>query len=140
MAVSWRFVIGFGAFGALLTMAFSLSSNPFGTTMLRSLYALLAFSGLGLLAKLALGALLNPGARGAAALEPNPDEQERGSMLDLSTPDEEEALSEMLKRQWAEGKAEPIADFQPLQPKRVVSLDHPNPEEVAQAIRRLTDE
>ena len=46
----------------------------------------------------------------------------------------------MMKDQWAEGKVEPIKGFQPLQPKRLVSLDNPNPEEVVQAIRRLTDE
>ncbi len=140
---SWRFTIGFGVFGALLTCVISLSNNPLGTTLLRSLYAFLAFAALALAAGFVLGQLLSPGKQLAASgADASPD---RGSMLDLTTPDEGEALSEMMKEQWADGKPETtkdegVKDFQPLQPKRVVSLDNPNPEEVAQAIRRLTDE
>ncbi|MFC4598965.1 hypothetical protein [Cohnella hongkongensis] len=142
MKGSWRFTIGFGVFGALLTCVISLSNNPLGTTLLRSLYAFLAFAALALALSFVLGQLLAPGKPAAAAAESGPD---RGSVLDLTTPDEGEALSEMLKEQWTDGRPEATADeevkgFQPLQPKRVVSLDNPNPEEVAQAIRRLTDE
>ncbi|MFB9273586.1 hypothetical protein [Cohnella cellulosilytica] len=139
---SWRFTIGFGVFGALLTCVISLSNNPLGTTLLRSFYAFLAFVALAFAASFVLGQLLSPGKLAASGGELSPD---RGSVLDLTTPDEGEALSEMLKEQWSDGnpettKDEQFKDFQPLQPKRVVSLDNPNPEEVAQAIRRLTDE
>ncbi|WP_372631727.1 hypothetical protein [Cohnella sp.] len=142
MKGSWRFIIGFGVFGALLTGLISLSSNPLGTTLLRSFYAFLAFAALALVASFVLGQLLAPGKPAVSGI---PAEDDRGSLLDLTTPDEGDALSEMLKEQWTDGKPETakeeeVKGFQPLQPKRVVSLDNPNPEEVAQAIRRLTDE
>jgi len=142
MKSSWRFPIGFGASGALLTFLISLSNNTLGTTLLRSFYAFLAFAALAFAASFVLGQLLAPGKPAASDGEDSPN---RGGVLDLTTPDEGDALSEMMKEQWAEGKTaatkdEAVQSFQPLQPKRVVSLDNPNPEEVAQAIRRLTDE
>jgi hypothetical protein len=135
MIGSWRLNVGFGAFGALLTFLFSLSNNPIGTTFMRSLYAFLVFAAIALVIRIVLGQLLNP------ALKPTTAgvlTEERGAVLDLMTPDE--ALSEMMKEQWAESNGEKVKGFQPLQPTRLVSLDNPNPEEVVQAIRRLTDE
>ncbi|MCD9023386.1 hypothetical protein [Cohnella silvisoli] len=137
MIGSWRLNVGFGAFGALLTFLFSLSNNPIGTTLKNSLYAFIAFAAIALVIRLVLGQLLNPANKidAASALE-----KDRGAVLDITTPDEGDSLSELMKEQWADGKGEPIKGFQPLQPKRLVSLDNPNPEEVVQAIRRLTDE
>ncbi len=137
MIGSWRLNVGFGGFGALLTFLFSLSNNPIGTTFLRCFYAFLVFAALGFVIRVVLGQLMNP-AKKAVATETS--EEDRGAVLDLTTPDEGESLSELMKEQWADGKGETIKGFQPLQPKRLVSLDNPNPEEVVQAIRRLTDE
>lgn len=137
MTGSWRYYVGFGAFGALLTFMFSLSNNPIGTTFLRSLYAFLVFAALALVVGVVLGQLLNPGKKTESIEAADTD---RGAVLDVMTPDEGDSLSEMMKEQWADGKGEPIKGFQPLQPTRLVSLDNPNPEEVVQAIRRLTDE
>ncbi len=137
MVGSWRLNVGFGGFGALLTFMFSLSNNPLGTTFMRSLYAFIVFAALALVVRFVLGQVLNP-AKKPDAIEFT--ENERGAVLDITTPDEGDSLSEMMKEQWADGKGEPIKGFQPLTPKRLVSLDNPNPEEVVQAIRRLTDE
>ncbi|WP_239616998.1 hypothetical protein [Cohnella mopanensis] len=138
MVGSWRLNVGFGAFGAILTFMFSLSNNPIGTTLIRSLYAFLVFAALAFVVRLVLGQLLNPAKKPDAA--DLPTDNERGAVLDVTTPDEGDSLSEMMKEQWADGKGEAIKGFQPLQPTRLVSLDNPNPEEVVQAIRRLTDE
>ncbi|RKP55481.1 hypothetical protein D7Z26_09865 [Cohnella endophytica] len=139
MVGSWRLNVGFGGFGAILTFMFSLSNNPIGTTLTRSLYAFLAFAALAFVLRIVLGQLMNPAAK-VPISDPESVDDERGTKLDLTTPDEGESLSELMKEQWADGKGEPVKGFQPLQPKRVVSLDNPNPEEVVQAIRRLTDE
>jgi hypothetical protein len=136
MIGSWRLCVGFGGFGAILVFLFSLSNNPLGTTFQRSLYALLVFTGIAFAVSVILGVLLNPRAKSGNDLT----EEERGSVLDIVTPDEGQSLSDMMKEQWADGKGEAVKGFQPLQPKRLVSLDNPNPEEVVQAIRRLTDE
>lgn len=145
MIGSWRIKVGFGGFGAFLTLLFSLSSNPLETTLVRCVYAFVAFTAVAFAIAFVLGQLLQP-ARAAAqaipALEDAPD-AERGANLDLTIPDEGEQLTELMKERWADGKGGAPAEtpsFQPLVPKRVVSLDNPNPEEVVQAIRRLTDE
>lgn len=141
MIGSWRMNAGFGAFGALLTFLFSYSSNPAGTTLIRSVYAFLAFAAVAFAISLVLGVLLRPGGKDAPPITGQQDgaEEERGGKLDLVTPDEGDELTEMMKERWADGKSE-APSFQPLAPKRLVSLDNPNPEEVVQAIRRLTDE
>jgi hypothetical protein len=138
MIGSWRLNVGFGAFGALLTFLFSLSNNPIGTTCIRSFYAFLVFAAIAFAVRIVLGQLLHPAKKPQAP--ELPADNERGTVLDVTTPDEGDSLSEMMKEQWADGKGEPIKGFQPLQPTRLVSLDNPNPEEVVQALRRLTDE
>ncbi|BBI34414.1 hypothetical protein [Cohnella abietis] len=138
MVGSWRLNIGFGVFGAILTFLFSLSNNPIGTTCIRSFYAFLVFAAIAFVVRLVFGQLMNPVKKMEAIDAP---EEDRGTVLDISTPDDGDSLSEMMKEQWAEGKGETAASgFEPLQPTRLVSLDNPNPQEVVQAIRRLTDE
>ncbi|WP_256761348.1 hypothetical protein [Cohnella sp. WQ 127256] len=137
MMGSWRLNVGFGGFGAILTFLFSLSNNPLGTTFMRSLYAFIVFAAIAFVVSLVLGQLMNPNKKVEEIETPD---QDRGTVLDVMTPDEGDSLSEMMKEQWADGKGETIKGFQPLQPQRLVSLDNPNPEEVVQAIRRLTDE
>jgi hypothetical protein len=136
MIGSWRWNAAFGGLGAALTFLFSLGNNPLITTFIRCFYAFIAFALIAFAVRFVL-ALLLPTSR--------PDnetllEEDRGAVLDLVTPGEEQSLSEMMKENWSDGKDSPVIGFQPLQPKRLVSLDNPNPEEVVQAIRRLTDE
>ena len=143
MIGSWRINVGFGAFGALLTWLFSFSSNPIGTTFVRGVYAFITFAVIAIVISLLLGQLLRPGGKSEPVITDLQDQtsEERGGNLDMITPDEGDELTEMMKERWADGKGEAQgSDFQPLAPKRVVSLDNPNPEEVVQAIRRLTDE
>jgi hypothetical protein len=137
MIGTWRLNVGFGVFGAILTLLFSLSNNPLGTTFQRSFYAFVVFAVIGYIVRLVLGQLMNPGAKLKEVSSP---EEDRGVVLDITTPDEGVSLAELMKAQWADGKGETVKGFQPLQPKRLVSLDNPNPEQVVQAIRRLTDE
>lgn len=143
MIGSWRINVGFGAFGALLTWLFSFSSNPIGTTLVRGVYAFATFTAIAFVISLLLGQLLQPGGKSEPAITDLPDDtvDDLGGNLDMITPDEGDELAEMMKESWSDGKGEAQSqDFQPLAPKRLVSLDNPNPEEVVQAIRRLTDE
>ena len=138
MTGSWRLIIGFGGFGALLTFLFSLSNNPFGTTFLRSFYAFVVFAALAFAVRFVLGQLIVPATPAQEAADIS--EEDRGTVLDLTTPDEGDSLSEMMKEQWSGSKDDSGKGFQPLQPKKLVSIDDPNPEDVVKAIRRLTDE
>jgi|HigsolmetaGSP12D_1036236.scaffolds.fasta_scaffold00881_6 flagellar biosynthesis/type III secretory pathway M-ring protein FliF/YscJ len=145
MTGSWRWNFGFGLFGSALTFLFSVGNNPLETTLLRCLYAFLAFTALAFGVRFVLGQLMRPAA--AARPEKPAQEQadERGAVLDLVTPDDEASLTGLIKEQWSGGQEPapapaPSGEFKPLQPKRLVSLNNQGPEEVAQAIRRLTDE
>ncbi|CAI6027346.1 hypothetical protein [Cohnella sp. JJ-181] len=139
MSVPWRWNIGFAAFGAVLIFLISLSSNPPLTSLVRSLYAFIAFGLLGLFVRIVLQQLLRP----ARTLGGDKEraEEERGIVLDMTTPEDDESLSLLMKEQWT-GKEEPqSAGFQPLKPPKLVSIeDEPDPEQVAQAIRRLNDD
>ncbi|MCC3376213.1 hypothetical protein [Cohnella sp. REN36] len=138
MIGSWRWNVGFAFFGAVLTLLFSIGHNPIGTTLLRSLYALAAFGLLGLLVRFVWGQLLRPA---QVPLLPQPiPEEGRGAVLDVTTPGDDESLTDLMKRQWTGAGGEPVAGFQPLDPPKLVSIDHPEPEQVVQAVRRLTDE
>ncbi|MBW5444550.1 hypothetical protein GE107_00530 [Cohnella sp. CFH 77786] len=136
MIGSWRWNAVFGGFGALLTFVFSLGNNPITITFIRCVYAFLAFALIAFAVRFLLASALPPSRPDSESVPM----EDRGSVLDLVTPGEEEALSEMMKENWTGGKENPVLGFQPLQPKRLVSLDNPDPEEVVQAIRRLTDE
>jgi hypothetical protein len=144
MRRTWRWVVGFAGFGAALTFFISLSNNPLATTALRTLYAFLAFGLIGSVVHVALSQLLRPAGRMAPA-DAGPSD-ERGAVVDLSTPEDDGVLADMLKEQWAESGKPAGADsggaseFKPLKPQRLVSIDNPKPEEVVQAVRRMTDE
>ncbi len=137
MIGTWRWNAAFGGFGAALTLIFSLGNNPLLTTLSRTFYAFVVFILIAYAVRFILGLIHLP--QPEVPDEAQPDE-ERGQNLDLVTPDEEAELSQMLKDSWTGGKDVQEAGFQPLTPTRLVSLDHPDPEEVAQAVRRLTSE
>jgi flagellar biosynthesis/type III secretory pathway M-ring protein FliF/YscJ len=136
MIGSWRWNAVIGGAGGLLTFLIALSRNTLLTSFVRGLAAFAAFGVLAFAVRFLLAQALLPSNRPEAGQA----EEEPGAVLDLVTPDEEEALSEMLKENWAEARESPSAEFQPLQPKRLVNLDQPDPEDVVQAIRRLNDE
>ncbi|WP_276352479.1 hypothetical protein [Cohnella caldifontis] len=137
MIGSWRWNAVFGGAGGLLTFLVSLSRNTMFTSFVRGLAAFAAFALIAFAIRFLLAQAQLPSSRPESELT---EDEERGKVLDLVTPDEGEALSEMLKENWSDGRESPDAGFQPLQPKKLVHLDGPDPEDVVQAIRRLADE
>jgi flagellar biosynthesis/type III secretory pathway M-ring protein FliF/YscJ len=135
MVGTWRWNVWFGAFGALLTFVFSLSSNLLSTTLIRCSYAFLAFLVVAFGLRYVVGVALHPSADGTSLKLA----EERGAKLDLVTPEDDD-LQIRMKEQWADGKNDANSGFQPLKPQRLVSLDDSDPEELAKAIRSLTDE
>jgi len=141
MIGSWRWNVGLGLFGVVLTLLFSLGSNGLEVSALRSVYAFIAFFLLAYLFRMVLAAVL----RGSAAesfQEPDPiTEENKGGTVDMSTPDETDQLNEMLKLQ-LDGNVKTDTDeqapFQPLTPPKLVSTQNKEPEELAKAIRHLT--
>lgn len=130
-SIRWNLVLGLA--GMLLTFFFSLGNNGFAVSCIRALYAFAAF--------FVAGWLL----RGALQLIVASNESERtgelgdvGSHVDLQTPDDGAELNEMLKAQRETGRPDDAAaEFRPLEPKRVFSIEGKNPEDLAQAVRHL---
>lgn len=137
MNVPWRWNIGFAGFGAVLIFLLSLSSNPLMTSLLRGLYASIAFGLLGLFVRLVLRQLLAPARTIGGDKERT--EEERGIMLDMTTP-EDESLSRLMREQWTGKEEETSAGFEPLRPPKLVTIDDPDMQQVAQAVRRLNDD
>lgn len=138
MSVPWRWNVGLAGLGAVLIFLISLSSNPLPTSLLRGLYAFIAFGLLGFFFRVVLQQLLRPAK--TVGGEKERAEEERGIVLDMTTPDDDASLSQLMKEQWTGTEEPQSAGFEPLKPPRLVSIDDPNPEQVAQAIRRLNDD
>ncbi|MFD0711296.1 hypothetical protein [Paenibacillus sp. GCM10027626] len=142
MIGSWRLNIAFGLCGAILTAIFAWNSNGFALAMLRSVYAFIAFFAIAYIFRIILAAIVNP--QQAFEEERQEDEPElgtKGSVVDLTTPEEEEDLGALLKPRMEEelsqvpGKA---VEFKPLQPEQLFSKAKREPEEMAKAVRHLT--
>ncbi|WP_346657570.1 hypothetical protein [Paenibacillus sp. YPG26] len=58
-------------------------------------------------------------------------------MLDLTTPDETEELNDLLKQK-PDVPSEP-SEFSPLNPPKLVKTSEQDPEEMAKALRHLTE-
>ncbi|XEC97134.1 hypothetical protein AB6A23_11620 [Paenibacillus tarimensis] len=143
MLGSIRWNSALGLFGFILTFIFSIGSNGFTITLLRSVYAFLTLFAIAFALRYVLG-LINAsvGRQSSNALQQQAEEQ-TGSELDLVTPDEQEDLNRMLKEQMVAGRplgsAEQQSSFQPLSPPKLVSAKDKSAEELAQAVRHLAE-
>ena len=116
----------------MFTFIFSIRNNLWMTSMYRALIAcaiwfLLAFLLNWMFAAITGREQPKRGRRLAA-------EQDRGTVLDLSTPDEDRELMDLIH---AESSSKENGDFVPLNPPKLVSTK--DPEELAKAVRHLTE-
>jgi len=134
MLGSVRWNLTMGALGLLLAFIFSLGNNGFVVSSMRGLYGFAAFF---LLAYILRGALhIIVGSPGAAGTPEQPNDPNVGTNVDMSTPTEDEDLNELLKSQLEGGEL----GFKPFEPTRLVSTQNKEPEQLAEAIRHLTEE
>ncbi|WP_028611013.1 hypothetical protein [Paenibacillus harenae] len=147
MLGTWRWNVVFGLIGTVLTVAFSTQNNPVPVTLLRGMYAFIAFFVLAYAARAVLAYILRPPA--AFAPEHAAQEEGRGTQLDMQTPEETDDLNELLKSQLQDGAmaqpssgkpAKDAAEFRPLSPPQLLSAKNKQPEELVKAIRHLTGE
>ncbi|EXX91268.1 hypothetical protein BG53_11785 [Paenibacillus darwinianus] len=139
MLGSVRWNLASGISGMLLTFLASFGNNGFAVSCLRGLYAFIAFFMLGYLIRVVLRGIV-----GTAPSEDWPDIQADpsvGGQVDFSTPDEGEDLNGLLRAQLdgsdnASGEA---VGFAPFQPKKLASTQNLDPEELANALRHLSD-
>jgi hypothetical protein len=140
-----RWNIGLGIIGFITTFALSVTMNLFTTTILRSIYGFIAFFLLTFLVRwlLAVVAGLDSSQGEGAGVAPKSDasDKAKGHHVDMMTPNEEQSLQEMLRQNIDPGsQAAGEASFTPLNPPKLVSsIREENPEDLANAVRRLTE-
>ncbi|NIK68853.1 MULTISPECIES: hypothetical protein [unclassified Paenibacillus] len=141
MVGNWRWNVGLGIFGAVLTLLFSIGKNPLSVMLMRSMYAFIAFAAIAFVMRFLLALILSPPVMHQAETA---GEEGKGTQLDLQTPDESEDLNQLLKSQMDGHKAQDAQqqdqqnEFKPLTPPKLVSTQNKEPEELAKAIRHLT--
>ncbi len=133
-----RFYILSGIAGFIFTFIFSIRNNLWTTSMARAFLAfviwfVLAFLLKGLLDIIA-GRNGNSPKAGKSADTGTAQEDERGAVLDLATPDEDEELMDMIH---SENGSKGKGGFVPLNPPKLVSTK--DPEELAKAVRHLAE-
>jgi energy-coupling factor transporter transmembrane protein EcfT len=138
-SLRWNFIFGFVGF--LMTLWISYSNNVLTTTLLRSLYSFLILFVVMFVFRWLLGTLVGLKDIGHEAPPAEVEDDHLGTALDLTTPDDEESLKQMLNGGAAPAQNMKDAEFEPMNPPRLVSnptgLD---PEQLAGALRRMTDE
>ncbi|GIP14572.1 hypothetical protein J40TS1_02140 [Paenibacillus montaniterrae] len=147
---SWRWNLSFGIFGLIIVFLIGMINNPWTTSLLRGGYAFVLFFLLAFVVRYIMASLLAPSPERAAAEQEMVEEELAGSNIDYVTPDGEEDLNAVLREQMAQGKVEkaepaPVQDekaaqFQPLKPKKLVSTENMQAEDLTRAVRHLTGE
>jgi len=148
---SWRWNLGFGVFGLLAVFLIGLSNNPWAISLIRGLYACIAFFLLAYPIRYILGLLFRADESHLDDDDQTEEEQTlSGANVDYVTPEGEEDLNAILRDQLATGiseeKAEPLTknekseQFKPLKPTKLVSTDNIQAEELTKAVRHLTGE
>lgn len=136
--IRWNYI--FGAVGSIFALMVSWSNNVWTTSLLRAIIAFVIWFGLAYGVRFALGVLLSDheGKQPEIGASKNPN---AGTMLDMTTPDEEDVLRDLLRPNGADSKSNPVEDeggsFQPLQPPKLVTKAQPDAEELAQAVRHF---
>ncbi|WP_138493954.1 hypothetical protein [Paenibacillus pinistramenti] len=133
----------FGGVGFLLTLIVSSSHNLFITSIIRSLIAFVIWFLLAFGIRWMFG-MLQTGHAPVNAKAPTgkEDGEKKGLRFDMTTPDENEAIHDMLKPSEHETSEtnQGAASFQPLNPPRLVKTADRDPEELAKAVRHLTED
>ncbi|MEB3101139.1 hypothetical protein [Ferviditalea candida] len=121
-----------------ITFIFSIMHNVFVTALLRSVYSFLILFLLMFLLRWMLGTLADL-QHGPAGNDPHkhPEGVTTGKNVDIATP-EDENLNELLRQQLSSGNDAQV--FQPLNPKRFISKENPDPAHLAEVIRNLSED
>lgn len=123
-----------GLVGFIFTFFVTYSNNVLGTSLLRSLIAFIIWFLLAFLLRWVLGFIM---IQTSPPDEVDTGGEELGAKLDISTPNEDEELINLLKPKPGQGN-ENSEGFKPLTPPKLVSMK--DPEELVKAVRHLKEE
>ncbi|OPA77618.1 hypothetical protein BVG16_14325 [Paenibacillus selenitireducens] len=135
--IRWNF--GFAIVGFVITFLLSIQHNLLTTSLLRSLYAFVIWFVIAYVIRFILAQLL--ASKQSEELSSSvPDEAALGKQLDLVVPDETEELHNLLKPKSGKEEAAAASEFKPLNPPKLVKVTEQDPEQMAKAIRHLTED
>lgn len=146
---SWRWNVSFGLLGLVIIFLVGLTNNPWLTSLLRGSCSFILFFLLAYIVRYVAGKLLASPFLPASSVQ-EMEEEQAGAQIDYVTPDGDEDLNTILREQMAQGKVEQTAtvnvqddkaaQFQPLKPKKLVSTENMQAEDLTRAVRHLTGE
>ncbi|PAF32251.1 hypothetical protein [Paenibacillus sp. 7516] len=146
MIGNYRINLGAGIVGFILTFFVAYSSNLLMTSLIRGLIGFVAWYALAFGLRWGLGLLLTPSA-GSKGFDYDTQigPEMRGSQVDIKLEDDGQELNDLLKNGQNASSGEEIppsetkapTGFAPLDPPKLVRTK--DPEELAQAVRHLTD-
>ncbi|KAA9006415.1 hypothetical protein F4V43_05535 [Paenibacillus spiritus] len=133
-----------GLVGFVVTFLIALGNNLLVTSLIRGFFGFIVWFLLAFGIRWVLGFIggLSPKQENTET-EIYGEPENRGSQLDLTTPDEDEELMNLLRPEpesssGAARSEKSESSFQPLRPPKLVSTQ--NPEELAKAVRHLKEE
>jgi hypothetical protein len=137
--VRWNVYGGAAAF--VLTLLFSVAHNTFATTLLHSLYSFLVVFALLFLFRFLLSLILSGSSWDSGEAEEQKDDAAptAGTNVDLATPDDD-SLNDMLRANLTAAQDDDGTGFAPLKPPKLISQTELDPEELANALRRMSEE
>ncbi|MBN3526216.1 hypothetical protein [Paenibacillus apiarius] len=135
--IRWNFI--FGAVGFVITFFSSWSNNVWTTSIIRGIIAFCIWFALGFALRFIAGILQQPQQEQSSVQET----ADKGQTVDMTTPDESDMLHDLLLTKPSEEKQADREDdngsaFQPLNPPKLVTKPQMDAEQLAQAVRHLT--
>ncbi|MBD2862778.1 hypothetical protein [Paenibacillus oceani] len=140
MIGSYRWNLVLGTLGFALTFILSIEYNFFWRTLMSSVYSFFIIFVAAFALRWILGTLIGlkpqPVSDSGQPMESQLPDEPVGQTVDTATPDDQDQLNEMLKEQLNRSDSEP---FVPLQPKKLATVQETEAQELAQAVRHLTE-
>lgn len=146
MIGNYRINLGAGIVGFILTFFVAYSSNVLMTSLIRGLIGFVAWFALAYALRWGLGLLLTPSLDSKGFdYDPLNGQESKGSQVDIKLEDDGQELNDLLKNGQNASSGEDLppsetkapTGFAPLDPPKLVRTKEP--EELAQAVRHLTD-
>ncbi|MEK3722188.1 hypothetical protein [Paenibacillus sp. FSL H8-0034] len=133
--IRWNLLLGAVSF--VVTLSTSLINNIWSTALIRSCYSFVLLFLLVFLVRWILGTF--------AGIDKiidtdGAEDDSKGSTLDLTTPDEEESLNQMLKGSRDPHASEGENGFAPLNPPKLTSKVNLETGDMVQALRQMSEE
>ena len=126
-----------GLIGFVLTFLANNGQNLLGTSLIRGIYGFIIWFLLAFFLRWVLGFITGQEASSDPEAGLFDNGESLGVKLDISTPEEDQELKDLLTPKREAASEEP-GGFTPLQPPKLVSMK--DPEELAKAVRHLKEE